>query len=53
MLKGVTGNLSITPLFMGYQKMLGLLRDGCAEAAKMEFERILPTQAQILDCIKQ
>lgn len=53
MLKGVTGNLSITPLFTGYEKMLGLLRDGCAEAAKMEFERILPIQAQILDCIKQ
>ena len=52
-LANFTGNLSITPLFMGYQKMLGLLRDGCAEAAKMEFERILPIQAQILDCIKQ
>ena len=53
MLKGVTGNLSITPLFTGYEKMLRLLRDGCVKEAKIEFERILPIQAQILDCIKQ
>lgn len=52
-LKGVTGNLSMTPLFTGYQEMLGLLRSGCAKEAREAFERIMPVQTQILDCIKQ
>lgn len=52
-LKGMTGNLSLTPLFNGYNQALILLRAGNAAGAKAEFEGLLPVQAQILDCIKQ
>lgn len=52
-LKGMTGNLSLTPLFNGYNQALVLLRAGDAAGAKAEFERLLPVQGQILDCIGQ
>lgn len=52
MLKGVTGNLSLTPLFEGYTKALGLLRKGQPEQAREEYERFEPVQARILNCIK-
>lgn len=52
MLKGLTGNLAITPLFTRYTQVLEFLRDGQLEAAKEGFERILPTQTAIIDCIK-
>ena len=50
-LKGITGNLSLTPLFQGYNQSLMLLRDGKPAPAKKEFEQLLPTQAKILECI--
>lgn len=53
MLKGVTGNLALTPLFNGYNQSLVLLRAEQAAQAKTEFERILPLQAEIIDCIKR
>jgi len=52
-LKGVTGNLSITPLFNSYTKVLGLLRDGLAKQARAGYQAILPVQEQIIDCIKR
>ena len=52
MLKGTTGNLSITPLFEGYEKALGLLRNKQPGEAKAVFEKVLPVQAKIIDCIK-
>ncbi len=52
-LKGTTGNLALTPLFEGYNKALGLLRDGQPAKAKAEYERMLPVQTKILDCINQ
>ena len=52
-LKGTTGNLSLTPLFDGYMTALGMLRNGQPAQAKAEFERILPVQDQIVDCIKR
>ena len=52
-LKGVTGNLAITPLFNGYNQALVLLREGKAAEAKAEFKKVLPVQAQIVDCINQ
>ncbi len=52
-LKGVTGNLAITPLFEGYTKTLVHLRAGQTEEAKAEFERLLPTQTKILACINR
>jgi len=53
MLKGVTGNLAMTPLFDGYNKSLVLLREGKPAQAKEEFERLAPVQVKILDCIKR
>ena len=51
MLKGVTGNLAITPLFNSYTDTLGLLRTGKTAEAKTMFEQMIPLQAQIVDCI--
>lgn len=52
-LKGVAGNLSITPLYDGYMEALTLLRAGDPAKAKEVFTGILPTQEQFLDCIKR
>ena len=53
MLKGVTGNLALTPLFNSYTETLGLLRGGKTAQAKEKFEQLLPLQAQIIDCINR
>lgn len=52
-LKGTTGNLALTPLFEGYNRSLELLRAGQPAQAKAEFERMLPVQTKILDCINR
>lgn len=52
-LKGLTGNLAMTPLFTGYMQMLDLLRTGRPKEAGKEYERILPVQTSIMDCIKK
>lgn len=52
-LKGVAGNLSITPLFDGYMEALTLLRAGDAAKAKEVFTAMLPTQEKVLECIKR
>ena len=53
MLKGVTGNLALTPLFNGYNQSLILLRAGKAADAKAEFERLAPIQTEIIACINK
>ncbi len=53
MLKGLTGNLAMTPLFAGYLQMLDLLRTARPKEAAEEYERILPIQTAIIDCIKR
>ena len=53
MLKGITGNLAITPLFEGYTKSLTLLRGGQIQDAKAEFKRVLPIQTEIIECINR
>lgn len=52
-LKGVTGNLAMTPLFAGYMQVLDLLRMDHAGEALKEYERILPAQSAIMECIKR
>lgn len=52
-LKGLTGNLEMTPLFKGYMQMLDLLRTDCPKEALKEYERILPVQEAIVNCIKR
>lgn len=51
MLKGVTGNLAMTPLFTRYTEVLGLLRAGQAGEAKSGYLQIMPVQEAIVDCI--
>lgn len=53
LLKGVTGNLALTPLFERYTQVLGLLRNGQTAQAKEGFAGILPLQEKMLDCIRQ
>lgn len=52
-LKGITGNLAITPLFLSYTEVLGFLRSGDVAQAKSQFEKLLPVQEKVLDCIKR
>ena len=52
-LKGITGNLAITPLFDGYTESLTLLRGNQPKEAKAVFARIEPVQADIVACINR
>lgn len=52
-LKGLTGNLSLTPLYEGYLEALGLLRADKPKEAKAVTERLLPIQEKIIDCIQK
>lgn len=52
-LKGVTGNLSVTPLFEGYAKTVDLLRAGEPLKARQVYEEMLPVQKEILNCIEK
>lgn len=51
-IKGVTGNLSITPLYTAYTQIVNDLRAGNAASAKEALEKILPVQKEILECIE-
>ena len=53
MLKGTAGNLSLTPVFAGYNAALGLLREDKPDQARAEFEAMLPVQEKIIDCIRR
>lgn len=53
LLKGVTGNLALTPLFDGYNQALVLLRAEKPGEAKAEFTKMLPVQTKIIDCIQR
>lgn len=52
-IKGVSGNLSITPVYESYTKIVDLLRAGKPEEARAILEEILPLQAQIVECIEK
>lgn len=52
-LKGITGNLALTPLFVGYTEILGLLRAGRAEEGRTGYEKLLPIQSAIIECIQR
>ncbi|MCI9463465.1 MAG: Hpt domain-containing protein [Lachnospiraceae bacterium] len=52
-IKGVSGNLSITPVYESYTKIVDLLRTGKPEEARAILEQILPVQAQIVECIEK
>ncbi len=52
-LKGVTGNLSLTPLYKAYSRIVDLFREGKPEEAKGVLEDVLPIQDDIIGCIKK
>ncbi len=52
-IKGITGNLSLTPLYEAYTRIVDLLRAGNPEQAQMVLEQILPIQKEIIDCIER
>lgn len=52
-IKGVSGNLSITPVYESYTKIVDLLRTGKPEEAREILEQILPLQDQIVECIEK
>lgn len=52
-LKGVTGNLSVTPLYEGYTKIVDHLRAGQEEQARAVFEEMLPVQDKVIECIER
>lgn len=52
-LKGLTGNLAMTSIFEGYMQVLDFLRTDRAKEAAKEYERLLPAQAEIMECIKR
>lgn len=52
-IKGTAGNLSITPLYEGYNEILTLLRTGKPEEARVILEKIIPVQNEIIACIEK
>lgn len=51
-LKGITGNLSLTPLYQDYMEALNLLRSNEPAKAKKVLEKMQPVQEQMVACIK-
>ncbi|MCM1525464.1 MAG: hypothetical protein NC120_13530 [Ruminococcus sp.] len=51
-LKGITGNLSVTPLYDAYNEIVAALRAGDSEKAKSKLQEILSVQEQIVSCIE-
>lgn len=52
-LKGVTGNLSLTPLYDAYTEIVAQLRGNEPEKAKERMAEILPVQEKIMKCIEK
>ena len=52
-LKGMTGNLSLTPLYNAYTEIVALLREGKNGEAQALQASIMPAQEAIISCIKQ
>ena len=50
-IKGVTGNLSVTPLYDAYSEAVSQLRNNQPDQARQTIENILPLEQKILDCI--
>lgn len=52
-LKGMTGNLSLTPLYLAYTEIVALLRAGKPEQARALLDKVIPAQELIVSCIKK
>lgn len=51
--KGIAGNLSITPIYEGYTQIVSLLRSAEPARAKDVLRNVLPIQEEIIDCIEK
>lgn len=51
-IKGAAGNLSITPVYEAYTKIVDLLRADQPEQAREILTDILPVQEKIIQCIE-
>ena len=52
-IKGAAGNLSLTPLYEAYTKIVDLLRGNQPEQARIILKEIQPVQTQIIACIEK
>lgn len=52
-LKGLTGNLSLTPLYKAYTDIVAFLRANDPEKAKQLLTDTLPIQSDIVACIEK
>ena len=52
-IKGAAGNLSITPIYDAYTRIVDLLRAGKPKEAKEVLKKILPLQQGIVRCIEK
>ncbi|MGN1111208.1 MAG: Hpt domain-containing protein [Oscillospiraceae bacterium] len=52
-IKGVVGNLSLTPLYTAYTEIVNLLRADKPQEARQILVDALPVQEEILNCIKK
>lgn len=52
-IKGATGNLSLTPVYEAYSEIVALLRKNEPAKAKEVYERVLPIQTEIINCIEK
>lgn len=52
-LKGVTGNLSVTPLYKAYTEIVDELRADNPDKARKILDDILPVQEKIIACIEK
>ncbi len=52
-IKGASGNLMVTPVYEGYSEFVKLMRGQQTEEAKKVFEKMLPVQNAIIECIEK
>lgn len=52
-IKGTSGNLSLSPIYDAYTKILGQLRGGQIEEAREGIRAVLPIQEEIVNCIRK
>lgn len=52
-IKGASGNLAVTPIYEAYTEIVDLLRKQQPEEAKKAYEKILPLQTAIIECIEK
>lgn len=52
-IKGTSGNISVTPMYQAYSKIVELLRADDPEGARTVLQDILPLQNEIVACIRK